>query len=113
MNFTDLAAAIEANVPAAQNITVSDGGDGALKISGSLGSVSSVLQIGPGNRISAHATKVITGFGGGISLPLDYNAVIPIPLPLNAQLHDFQVAADGVRIAATADGITITSSGIQ
>jgi hypothetical protein len=119
-SFADLEAAAATQ---RLDVVISDAGNGNVRITGNIdvagqsvrATVESSLTIGAGNQVSLTAVKVETSIAGlGAVVPRDLNYTIPVGvLPLSMQLKNFQVAPDGVRISAFANGVTITSSGIQ
>jgi len=102
------------------DVTLADAGDGMVKVSGKIlgvrTAVSSRLSLEADNKISVKAVKVDTSIPGlsQVSIPHDFDYTVPVgSMPLGMTLHDFRVASDGVRVSATAQGVTITGSGVQ
>jgi hypothetical protein len=103
------------------DVTLAEGPDDTIRVTGTVprfGKVTlqSKLSLDTDNRLKLTATKVETPVAGLDLLPRDLDFQIPVgslPMNLTLQLNDLKTSADGLRVKARADHVTITGSGIS
>ncbi|MFL6110080.1 MAG: DUF2993 domain-containing protein [Catenulispora sp.] len=104
------------------DVTLSEGPDNTVRVTGPIpgfGKVTlqSKLDLGPGNRLKISASKVetsIPGLSGRIPRELDFPLALgQLPMDLTLELDDLRTSADGVRVSARAEHVTITGSGVS
>lgn len=115
-NWSDLdqAAAPLVAVYGVEDLAMSQGPGGTLKISGTVagvtGTAEGTVTISAGNRITVHTTKLQAGF---LKIP-DLHYTYPIgALPLKLTLTDFRVDEDGIRVSASASDVPVSGSGLN
>ena len=103
------------------DVTLADGGDGTVQVTGTVSlagassqiTVDSRITLRPDNVISLKAVKVKTGIAPlAIPTSLDYQVRLGA-MPLGMTLQNVRVSSDGVRVDATAQHITLTQNSVQ
>jgi hypothetical protein len=104
------------------DVELAEGPDNTIRVTGPIPGVGKVtlqskLSLGPDNLLKLTASKVetpIPGLAGRIPRELDFPLALgSLPMNLTLQLNDLKTSADGLRVKALADDVTITSSGIS
>lgn len=97
-----------------ENLALSQGPGGTLKISGTAlgvaGTAEGEITVGPGNQITVRTTKLEAGF---VRIP-DFHFTYALgALPLKISLDTFRIDEDGIRVSASAANVPVDSAGLS
>lgn len=103
------------------DVTLAEGPDDTIRVTGTVApfgkvTMQSKLSLDADNHLKLTASKLETPVAGIVGLPKELDFQVPVgslPMNLTLQLNDLKTSADGLRVKARADNVTITGSGIS